>query len=243
MYIDNTYKNPTHLFISNNKGEVQVLKSMEGTTQGDPVAMAMYALALSVLQSEIAYEKTRVKQVAYADDLSGAGKVSDLKTWWERVNDAGPEIGYIPNAAKSVLIVKAEHYAHAREIFKDSGIIVTMEGQRHLGAVIGTEEFKKEYVMEKVTEWVEEVKALSDIAKTEPHAAYSAYTHGVQHRWNFLLRTVPDISPLLHPLENAIRYDFLPSLVKSLALGEEERPVFALLPMEWESLILRSWPR
>ena len=76
MYVENTYKNPTDLYL-NNKGKVKVLKSMEGTTQGDPVAMAMYALGLSVLQKEISHEKTRVKQVAYADDLSGAGKISD----------------------------------------------------------------------------------------------------------------------------------------------------------------------
>ena len=107
---------------------------------------------------------------------------------------------------------------------------MTREGQRHLGAVIGTEEFKKEYVKEKVAEWVKEVKALSDIAKTEPHAAYSAYTHGVHHRWNFLMRTVPDISPLLRPLENVIRQEFIPALVKSHTLREEERTVLALPP-------------
>ena len=32
--------------------------------------------------------------------------------------------------------------------------------------VIGTEEPKKQYVTEKVTEWVTEVKTLSDITKT-----------------------------------------------------------------------------
>ena len=45
------------------------------------VAMAMYALDLSVLQDVIAYEKTHAKQVAYADDLSGVGKTTDLKEW------------------------------------------------------------------------------------------------------------------------------------------------------------------
>ena len=232
MYIENTYKEATNLFINNNGDRVKVIKSMEGTTQGDPVAMAMYALGLSVLQSdsEISYDKSKVKQVAYADDLSGAGKISDLKMWWTRVNEAGPEIGYFPNANKSVLIVKPEHYDHANEIFRDSGVIVTRDGQRHLGAVIGTEEFKKNYVNEKVTEWVKEVKALSDIAKTEPHAAYAAFTHGIQHRWTFLMRTIPNISLLLHPLENSIRQDFIPKLVKSQTLGESERAVLALPP-------------
>ncbi|KAG0718946.1 hypothetical protein GWK47_051511 [Chionoecetes opilio] len=203
---------------------------MEGTTQGDPVAMAMYALGLSVLQDGISYEKTHVKQVAYADALSGAGKITDLKAWWTLVNDNGPIIGYTPNATKSVLIVKPEHYDNGVQLFNGSGIIVTKDGQRHLGAVIGTEEFKEEYVGEKVSEWVKEVDVLSDMAKTEPHAAYSAFTHGLQQRWSFVKRTIPGISPLLRPLENSIRNTFLPALLRSHIIGDNERELLTFPP-------------
>ena len=231
-YVNNTYGEPSNLYIHNsNSGNIgKVLKSAEGTTQGDPVAMAMYAIGMSVLQDVIGHEKTNVKQVAYADDLSGAGKISDLKKWWGMIRDNGPIIGYTPNATKSVLIVKPEKYDRALEVFSDSGLIVTKKGQRHLGAIIGTEEFKKEYIGEKVSEWVKEIEVLSDIAKTEPHAAYSAYTHGLQHRWNFVMRTIPGISPLLRPLENAIKNIFLPALLRTLAVGDEVRELLALPP-------------
>ena len=56
-----------------------ILYSGEGTAQGDPVAMAMYALGLSVLQSELKHEITNVKNVAYADDYVGAGSLQGLK--------------------------------------------------------------------------------------------------------------------------------------------------------------------
>ena len=234
MYAGNTYRKPSEMYIDNsaedNGGSATVIKSMEGTTQGDPIAMSMYALGLSVLQDEISYEKTNVKQVAYADDLSGAGKVNDLKKWWDTVYEHGPTIGYIPNAAKSVLIVKPELYEHAVQTFRGSDVVITSRGQRHLGAVIGTQEFKKEYVEKKVTEWVQEVKVLSDIAKTEPHAAYAAYTYGLQHRWNYVMRTIPDINPLLEPLENAIKYIFIPALIKSVTLTNDERELLALPP-------------
>ena len=82
----------------------------------------------------------------------------------------------------------------------------------------------------KVAEWVKQVEALSIIAKTEPHAAYAAYTHGLQHRCNFVMRTIPDIGPLLRPLENTIRNSFLPMLVKSIAPSDEERDLLALPP-------------
>lgn len=231
MYVENTYKDPSHMYIDNrNNNSVNIIQSMEGTTQGDPVAMAMYAIGLSVLQDELAYEKTHVKQVAYADDLSGAGTITDLKDWWDLVTENGPTIGYTPNAAKSVLIVKPELYNLGVEIFNGSGVIVTKEGQRHLGAVIGTEEFKKQYIKEKVLKWVNEVKVLSDIARTEPHAAYSAYTHGLQHQWRFVMRTIPGISPLLRPLENSIRNTLIPALLRCHTLGDEERMLLALPP-------------
>lgn len=55
-----------------------MLESLEGTTQGEPVAMALYALGLSLLLNDIAYTKPCLKQVAYADDLVGAGTTLDL---------------------------------------------------------------------------------------------------------------------------------------------------------------------
>ncbi|KAG0722649.1 hypothetical protein GWK47_044105 [Chionoecetes opilio] len=192
--------------------------------------MAMYALGMSVLQDVIAFEKTKVKQVAYADDLSGAGKLQDLSHWWGLIQANGPTIGYTPNAAKSFLIVKPEHYDGAVNIFSGSGVVVTKEGQRHLGAVIGTEEYKKEYVGEKVSEWVHEVDVLSAMAKTEPHAAYAAYTHGLQHRWNFAMRTIPDISPLLRPLEESIKNTFIPALLRSPVPGNDARALLELPP-------------
>lgn len=229
-YVENTYRQPADLFIVSRdrmeKGEK--IESREGTTQGDPIAMAMYALGLSVLQSKISYETTRVKQVAYADDLTGAGEIANLKKWWDEILVWGPKVGYNPNAIKSVLIVKADQYDRALEIFRDSGVVITKEGQRHLGAVIGTEEYKIKYVKEKVGEWIEEVEELAKISITEPQAAYAAFTHGVKHRWTYLMRTVPNVSPLLQPLETAIKDKFIPTFNNSNQPSQMERELLAL---------------
>ena len=115
-----------------------------------------------------------------------------------------------------------EHYDNGVELFNGSGVIVTKNGQRHLGAVFGTEEFKEEYIGEKISEWVKEVDVLSDMARTEPQTAYSAFTHGLKHRWSFVMRTIPGISPLLRPLENTIKNTLL-ALLRFRTLEDDER--------------------
>ena len=69
---------------------------------------------------------------------------------------------------------------------------------------------------------------LSLIAKTRPHAAYAAYTHGLSHKWKFLLRTIPNIGDLLTPLETAIRHSRTPSITCKNDLNYSMRRIMAL---------------
>ncbi|MDA8002745.1 MAG: hypothetical protein MPL62_15800, partial [Alphaproteobacteria bacterium] len=80
----------------------------------------------------------------------------------------------------------------------------------------------------KVSEWVNEVKNLSVVAKTHPQAAYAVFTHGLSSRWIFLMRTIPDIEALFQPLEDAIRQFFLPAITGRQALSDTERGLVAL---------------
>ena len=104
-YVQNCYGKPSKLFIVDGKqnGDKCILYSEEGTAQGDPVAMAMYALGLSVLQSELEHEITNVKSVAYVDDYVGAGSLQGLNKWWGNLTKRGPCYGYYPNAVKFFL--------------------------------------------------------------------------------------------------------------------------------------------
>ena len=131
------------------------------------------------------------KRIAYADDFTGIGRLQQLKYWWEDINKLGPYIGYFPKATKSYLIVKVEHIEEAKALFSSSKIQITVRGNRHLGAIIGDPEFKIEYVNNKVDQWIEQINNLSSIAKTHPHSAYSAFVHGLQHQYTYIMRTIP----------------------------------------------------
>ena len=80
----------------------------------------------------------------------------------------GPKYSYYPKPSKSHLIVKEEHFDKAKFIFKGSEVKITKSGQRHLGAAIGSEEFKWEYIESMVNNENDQLISLSKIAEMEP---------------------------------------------------------------------------
>ena len=202
--IINCYRSPTDLFVDG-----QVLLSEEGTTQGDPLAMPMYALATIPLIKQLEGEST---QVWYADDAAAAGKICSLRDWWDKLSSIGPLFGYFPNASKSWLVTKETFLSEAKAAFAGTRVNITNHGRPYLGAAIGTNDFVSTYVKTKVKEWISYIDQLALIAKTQPHAAFSALTHGLSSKWTYLSRTIPDIYDLLLPLDNAIRSKLIPEL-------------------------------
>ena len=125
----NTYRCPSRLFITGG-GETQ---SQEGTTQGDPLAMPFYAVSTSLLIS------LKVRQVWLADDASAAESLISLKNCFTTLKAEGEMFGYIVKEKKSWLILKkSEDPEDARHIFQGLSIQITTEGQRHMGASIGS---------------------------------------------------------------------------------------------------------
>ena len=100
--LTNTYRENASLFIDGD-----TLFSQEGTTQGDPLAMAMYAVATVPLIEKL--QNTNTKQVWYADDATAGGTLLHLKAWWTMLSSSGPSYGYFVNPGKTWLIVKPQH--------------------------------------------------------------------------------------------------------------------------------------
>ena len=91
--------------------------------------------------------------------------------------------------------------------------LMTTEGQPLLGAPLGNVDYCTSFLQSKLSSLVQEVRTLARIARTEPHAAYSAFTHGLAGKWNYLMRVSPTFREFLEPLESTIRTEYLASLI------------------------------
>ena len=134
----NTFQVPVKFFITG-KGQ---LASSEGTTQGNLLAMAMYALAIRSLIDKLRDAEPEARQVWFADDANTAGKLATLLQW-RLVTTTGSRFGSYPNARKSHLIVKPE--LAAKKMFENTNVQISTNGLRHLGAAIGMQEFIEAY--------------------------------------------------------------------------------------------------
>ena len=203
--------------------------SKEATTQGDPLAMAMYAIGTQPLIQRL---NGIAKQVWYADDSAAGSTLLNLRRWWDLLEEVGPLYGYFPNGSKTHILTKPDTAESAKEIFKGTSITISTEGKSYLGGAIGSTSFIREFVGRKVQDWVDEIKTLSNIAKTQPHAAYAAFTHGLLSKWNYVLR-VSDLeahsaSELLQPLEVSISSLFIPAITGQNPPGDLTRKLLAL---------------
>ena len=140
----NTYRQPTSLFMDGT-----TLFSQEGTTQGETLAMSMYAIGILPLNHQL---NQNIKLVWYADYATATCRECDLKQWWHQLENIGPNYGYVVNPTKTWLIVKETFLSEANEIFKNTNIRITTEGHPHLGAALGTQIYVDSYVGKRVNE-------------------------------------------------------------------------------------------
>ena len=218
----NTYRQPSRLVTPSG----EMLLSREGTTQGDPVAMAMYAIGVAPLIWRL--EAPGTQQIWFADDSAAGTRLIALRRWWDLLRDIGPAYGYYPNSVKTWLVVKPSHFNTAQKIFGDLEVQISTKGRPYLGGAIGSRDFVSQFVKQKVEGWVDEIRCLTRISSTQPHAAFTAFTHGVSAKWIYMSRVVPNIGELLQPVEDAVRHHLLPALTGRHSFSEVERKLFAL---------------
>ena len=108
-YAISTYRQPARLFVLGG----QELRSAESTTQGDPLAISMYAISLQLLITRLQLSSA-TKECWFADDATGSGSLDNVKKWWDDLSESDPALGYLPNAKKCWLSTKPMRQNAAR---------------------------------------------------------------------------------------------------------------------------------
>ena len=128
-YLINTYRSPPTLYVANSGG-TEIL-SEEGCTQGDNAGTAFYAT--NTIPLIVSLNIIACMQAWFADDSAAAGRLSNLRKWWDMLNDKGPFMGYLPNSPKIWLIIKNENkIEEARKFFEGTGVNITCHGKNTL---------------------------------------------------------------------------------------------------------------
>ena len=153
-----------------------------------------------------------VKQAWLADDSAGGGTIGSLHEWFLQLSAEGKKYGYFVNGSKSWLIVKDPgKMEEAKEVFGDT-VKITQDGKRHLGAVIGSHEYKDLYCQNMVDDWMGELEKLTDIAQSQPQAAYIALTKAYKSKFTYFMRTIDGFEDYVSPIDALLREKFLPTI-------------------------------
>ena len=216
----NMYRSDAELFV----GE-ETIFSREGTTQGDPLSMAVYALSTLPLISKIS--QPNLTQTWFADDAGGGASLQILHQWWTALSEVGPRYGYYVNPPKTWLLVKEQFKDSAQELFGKYGIQITTQGRPLLGAPIGTADFSDQSINDMVSCWDTELKVLTGFASLQPQAAYAAYTHGLHGKWSYLSRACNITKDQFCPLEERIRRSLIPA-ISGRAVNNDQRDLLGL---------------
>ena len=114
LAIVNTYRSNAQLSVDR-----ETILLEEGTTQGDPLTMAMYAIATVPLSHKLDASSS-VKQVWFTDDRKARGEPLQIKDWWQHLVRIEPNFECHASGSKSWLrkVVKEEHNEQETHLFE-----------------------------------------------------------------------------------------------------------------------------
>ena len=212
------------------------MTSTEGTTQGDPLAMAMYGIGIIPLIELL--QKPNVTQKWYADDGSAAGDLKSLRALLDNLDVRGNAFEYNVKPSKCQLIERENCHESAIKVIEGTNITM-VDDFRVLGLVIGTPSACDKYIKSEIEKTATLIEKFSKITKASPQNAYSCYTKGVQNKLNFLTRKTPEAFKKMDENEKNVRQQLIPSITGKNHITDEDRNLFAL-PLRMGGLDLLS---
>jgi hypothetical protein len=221
----NCYRHFNLVIVRRGDGETaHVITHEEGLSQGDPLAMILYGVALLPLVEKLKEAVPEALIPMFADDAAAVANFTHCASCLEFLCAKGPIYGYHPEAEKTKVICSAADEAEAKAAFLARNLNVQVSrGERYLGAFMGSAVERDKWVLGKAAEWAECVRILASIAKRYPQTAYACFVTCLQAEWQYVARTTPDLGALFEDVERAIRNSFLPALLGVEAVTAEQR--------------------
>jgi hypothetical protein len=215
----NCYRHAAQLILRKKGRTGHTLLSQEGVTQGDPLSMVLYGLALVPLANRLRLANPTLLQAWYADDMAMAGPSTEIAKMMGLLEELGPKRGYFPEPAKSIFIVRPEDQPQAQDHLSQY-TFTYCEGHRYVGGFIGTNEAREAWLQPKVRQWADGVETLARVARRFPQTAYAGLAKSLQSEWQYLQRVLPDSATSFAPVEEALQKVFLPALFQEPEVGE-----------------------
>jgi len=138
----NRYRHWVRCLVRSEPGTQAILiRSKEGITQNDCLAMSLNGVALMPLVSKMCNAIPEALQLWYCNDADAAGKAVPNAQRLDFLVKFGPTYGYFPEPSK-----------YSR-------------GQRYLGGFMGSAKTKEKWLVDLVVKWVGAVETLSKVAE------------------------------------------------------------------------------
>ena len=226
----NCYRHSAQLILRRRGRECIILLSQEGVTQGDPLSMIIYGVALKPLSAAIRKEVPSVLQPWYADDMAMVGPCTGIAQAMSLLEQLGPARGYYPEPSKSILICRPEDQTRAKHSLTDFAFQY-VHGHRYVGGFIGTKEARDDWLKPQLDAWVYGIEQLAKVAQRFPQTAYAGLAKSLQMEWQYLQRVLPNAGPSFAPVEVALADTFLPALLQEIAPASPAQRALQALPV------------
>jgi len=225
----NCYRHAALLIVRKRGQDCEIILSQEGVTQGDPLSMHLYGIALLPMFETIRKQVPTVVNPNFADDVAAADFATRVVKVVELAKKLGPERGYFLELEKSICVPKNEEDMERAKRVLGSHNFQFRPGHRYVGGFHGSAAARDEWLEPKIEKWARDVETLAKVAVRYPQTAYAGLTKSLQPEWQYVMRVVPGIGEKFAPVEEAIATKFLPALFQAKeALPDDLRKLLAL---------------
>jgi hypothetical protein len=188
--------------------------SGEGITQGDPMFMVLYGLALVPLAAALRPGAPGGCPGLVCRQRAAPGAL--VEGGWAMIDlqRLGPERGYFLESAKSIFVCDPGDRPGAEERIEAFGFKF-VDSSRYVSGFLGSMAALSEWLEPQIAQWVRGVEPLAKVARRYLHTAYAGLAMLLQQEWQYLQRVVPAWGAAFEPVKEVICSVFLPALLQA----------------------------